>query len=111
MRRHDVDAELQARTIAELSARCEGPNQFENFDRAFRHSLTVPKDAVIMEEARLKRLRARRRAKTPTIIEQRKREFAAEPGTVLQWRQVGTGNLTSSRLKVFGVPVVKYNSA
>jgi len=30
----------QAETIAELNARCGGPNQFENFDRAFRKSLT-----------------------------------------------------------------------
>ena len=53
----------QAETIAALSARCDGPNQFENFDRAFRHSLTLSKDAVVKEESRLKRLRARRRAK------------------------------------------------
>lgn len=26
----------QSETIAELNARCDGPNQFENFDRAFR---------------------------------------------------------------------------
>lgn len=55
--------ELQARTIAELSARCDGPDQFENFDRAFRHSLTLQKDAVVKQEARLKKSRARQRAK------------------------------------------------
>lgn len=58
-----TDAETQARTIAEIAVRCEGPNQFENFDRAFRHSLTIPKEAVLKEEARLKKLLARRKAK------------------------------------------------
>ncbi len=53
----------QAETIAELAARCEGRNQFENFDRAFRKSLTVPKAALLKEEARIKRARARKRAK------------------------------------------------
>lgn len=55
----------QAETIADLNARCDGPNQFENFDRAFRKSLTVPKAAALKEEARLKRARARKRAKKP----------------------------------------------
>src|SRR5206468_3971253 len=53
----------QAETIAELNARCDGPNQFENFDRAFRTALTVPKSALLKEEARQKRARARKRAK------------------------------------------------
>jgi hypothetical protein len=53
----------QAETLAELNARCEGPNQFENFDRGVRASLSVSKEAVMKEEARLKRLRAKRRAK------------------------------------------------
>jgi hypothetical protein len=55
----------QAETIADIAARCEGPNQFENFDRAFRHSLTIPKEAVVKEEARLKKERARKRARKP----------------------------------------------
>jgi hypothetical protein len=55
----ETQARIQAETIA---ARCEGPNQFENFDRAFRHSLTIPKEAIVKEEARLKRARAKRRA-------------------------------------------------
>ena len=38
----------QAETIADLSARCAGPDQFENFDRVFRHSLTVTKAAVLL---------------------------------------------------------------
>jgi hypothetical protein len=58
----------QAETLAELNARCEGPNQFENFDRAFRTSLTVPKAALLKEEARIKRARARRRAKAKRSV-------------------------------------------
>ena len=56
----------QTETIAELVTRCEGPNQFENFDRAFRHSLTVSKQAVVKEEARIKRARAKKRTKKPS---------------------------------------------
>ena len=52
----------QSETIAELNARCEGPGQFERFDRAFRASLTVSKDALLKKEARQKRERAKRRA-------------------------------------------------
>ena len=59
------EPETQARTIADLSARCDGPDQFQNFDRAFRHSLTIPKAAVVKEEERLKKQRARRRARKP----------------------------------------------
>jgi len=58
----ETQARIQAETIAAIAARCEGPNQFENFDRAFRHSLTIPKEAIVKEEARLKRARAKRRA-------------------------------------------------
>jgi hypothetical protein len=53
----------QAETIADLSARCACPDQFENFDRAFRTSLTVPKAAVLKEDKRWKRARAKKRAK------------------------------------------------
>jgi hypothetical protein len=56
----------QAETIADIALRCDGPNQFENFDLMFRHSLTIPKAVVVKEEARLKRLRAKRRTKKPT---------------------------------------------
>jgi hypothetical protein len=55
----------QAEMFAELNARCDGPNQFENFDRAFRKSLTVSKVAVLKEEARLKRARAKKRPRKP----------------------------------------------
>jgi hypothetical protein len=53
----------QAETIAELNARCDGPNQFENFDSAFRKSLAVPKEAILKEEANRKRARTRKRAR------------------------------------------------
>jgi hypothetical protein len=53
----------QTETIADLSARCAGPDQFQNFDRAFRHSLTVPKAAVLKEDKRWKLARAKKRAK------------------------------------------------
>jgi hypothetical protein len=55
----------QAETIKELGVRCDGPDQFKKFDSAFRASLTVPKPTVVKEEARLKRARARKRAKKP----------------------------------------------
>jgi hypothetical protein len=63
--RADLEAQtrIQAETIAAISARCDGPNQFDSFDRAFRHSTTVSKEAVLKEEARLKTSRARQRAK------------------------------------------------
>ena len=53
----------QSETLAELNARCEGPGQFENFDRAFRASLTVSKVALLKEEARLRRARERKKAR------------------------------------------------
>ncbi|MDQ6760632.1 MAG: hypothetical protein M3Z32_12325 [Acidobacteriota bacterium] len=56
----------RAETIADLAVRCDGPNQFENFDRAFRATLTVSKAAVLKEEAKIKRARAKKRAKKPT---------------------------------------------
>jgi len=62
----DSDPDLQAKTIAELATRCEGQNQFENFDRSFRHSLTVSKEAVLKEEARQKKARAKKRTKKST---------------------------------------------
>jgi len=53
----------QAETIADLNVRCAGPEQFQNFDRGVRACLSVPKEALLKEEARQKRLRARRRAR------------------------------------------------
>jgi hypothetical protein len=56
-----TDPDLQARTVFEPSARCEGQNQFENFDRAFRRSLTVSKEAIFQEQALRNRARDRKR--------------------------------------------------
>ena len=56
----------QSETLAELNARCEGPNQFEKFDRGVRASLSVSKESVLKEEARLNRLRARKRTRKPS---------------------------------------------
>ncbi len=53
----------QAETIAELNARCDGPDQFKKFDRGVRASLSMSKESVLKEETRLKRLRARKRAR------------------------------------------------
>jgi len=53
----------QAETIAAIALRCDGPDQFQNFDRGVRASLSVSKDAVVKAEAQEKRSRARRRAK------------------------------------------------
>jgi hypothetical protein len=53
----------QAETIADLAARCAGPNEFENFDRAFRRSLTVPKEAILKEQAQRRRAREKRRSR------------------------------------------------
>jgi hypothetical protein len=54
-----------AETIAELNARCAGPNQFETFDRAFRRSLTLLKEAILKEKAQRQRVRAKKWAKKP----------------------------------------------
>jgi hypothetical protein len=56
----------QAETIAALALRCEVPNQFENFDMAVRASLSVSKEAIVKEEARLKKLRVRKRSRKDT---------------------------------------------
>ncbi len=66
MKSERVPRKSQAETIAELNARCDGPNQFDNFDRAFRKSLTVSKAALLKEEVRLKRKREKKRVKRPT---------------------------------------------
>lgn len=53
----------QPETIVELSACCPGSDQFERFERGVRASLGVSKQAVVKEEAREKRGRAKKRAK------------------------------------------------
>jgi hypothetical protein len=61
MRNHSVTTREEF--IADLNARCEGPDQFEKFDSAFRHSLTIPKAALLKEEAKIKKARAKKRAR------------------------------------------------
>ncbi len=51
----------QSETLSDLNTRCEGPEQFDRFDRAFRASLTVSKTELLKEEARLKRAKARKK--------------------------------------------------
>jgi hypothetical protein len=46
----------------EVIAKCDAPNQFENFDRMFRSVITVPKAALDKEEAKWKRKQAKKRA-------------------------------------------------
>jgi hypothetical protein len=53
----------QAETIAALALRCDGPDQADRFDRAVRASLSVSKEALLKEEKRQKRLRAKRRTR------------------------------------------------
>ena len=48
---------------APTGARCAGRNEFENFGHAFRTALTVRKEAVLSEDKRWKRARAKKRAK------------------------------------------------
>jgi len=52
---------------AKLAAKCDGSNQFENFDKLFRAVIAVPKAAIDKEEAKYKRARAKKkRAKKPS---------------------------------------------
>jgi hypothetical protein len=46
----------------ETIAKCDGPNQFENFDRAFRSVIAVPKAAVERAEAKWSKARKKRAA-------------------------------------------------
>jgi hypothetical protein len=42
-----------------LAARCDGPGQFERFDKLFRAVIAVPKAAINKEEAKEKRRKKR----------------------------------------------------
>jgi len=59
----EIKMKTQSETIADLSARCAGPDQFQNFDSAFRRALSVPKSAVLKDDAKWARARAKKRAK------------------------------------------------
>jgi hypothetical protein len=50
----------------EITAKCDGPNQFERFDALFRAVIAVPKADIDKTEAKWKADRARKkRAKKP----------------------------------------------
>lgn len=46
----------------EIAAKCDGPDQFENFDRGVRAFLAVPKSAVLKEEAKRRKKREKKSA-------------------------------------------------
>jgi hypothetical protein len=41
----------------DIAAKCDGPNQFNTFDRGVRAFLAVPKSAVLKDEAKQRRKR------------------------------------------------------
>lgn len=45
----------------ELKAKCNADNQFDRFDRVFRQVVSVPKTAIDREDARQKRLKAKKK--------------------------------------------------
>jgi len=52
---------------SETIAKCNAPDQFQNFDRMFRSVIAVPKAVVEKAEAKWKRKQEKKRAsKTPT---------------------------------------------
>jgi hypothetical protein len=46
----------------EIAAKCDAPNQAENFDRGIRAFLAIPKSAVLKEEAKAKRRKQKARS-------------------------------------------------
>jgi len=59
--REDKPINLSPETVA----RCNGPEQFQNFDRMFRSVIAVPKEKIVKEETKWKRKQARKRADKP----------------------------------------------
>ena len=49
-----------------LAAKCDGPDQFQNFDRIFRAVVAASEAAVDKEEAKWRRAQAKKRAKQLT---------------------------------------------
>jgi hypothetical protein len=47
----------------ELAAKCDGPDQFERFDRMFRTVIAVPKAEIDKREAKWKQARKKRTKK------------------------------------------------
>ena len=59
--------------LAGLAEKCDGPNQFENFDKLFRAVIAVPKAAIDKEAAKYKRARAKKKpARTKPAQKQKK---------------------------------------
>lgn len=55
------NARVIPKLTKELEAKCNADNQFENFDRVLRSVISVPKAAVLKEEAKQKRRKKRAR--------------------------------------------------
>ena len=51
---------------ADIAAKCDGPDQFQNFDRIFRAVIAAPKAAIDKAEAKWKRKQAKKRAQRAT---------------------------------------------
>jgi hypothetical protein len=47
----------------DIAVKCDGPNQFEKFDRLFRSVISVPKADIDQAETKWKQARAKKRAK------------------------------------------------
>lgn len=47
----------------DIAAKCDGPDQFQNFDRLFRSVIAVPKATIDKEEAKWKRQQMKKRPK------------------------------------------------
>jgi hypothetical protein len=57
-----ADSDTRPITIpADIAAKCDGPDQFQNFDRLFRSVIAVPKAAMEKEETKWKKARAKKR--------------------------------------------------
>jgi len=57
------NAPRQISISPETIAKCDGPDQFQNFDRVFRSVIAVPKTAIEKAEAKWKQQQAKKRAK------------------------------------------------
>ena len=64
MKTSDSDHSAPLAIPPEIAAKCDGPNQAETFDRGIRAFLSVPKLAVLKEEAKAKRRKLGRKQAT-----------------------------------------------
>ena len=53
--------------ITALATKCDSPTAFQDFDRLFRAVIAVPKAAVDKEEAKWKKARTKKRAKSNAL--------------------------------------------